>query len=271
MDTSSDTFLQYKGFVETPSIFKESSSLIQIKAFHLENEIHSTPTEINNNLMLGKRAEQFFKHQINFSNRYTIELENIQIQKDKRTIGELDFLLRENKTLELTHVEIAYKFYLFDESQSGNEIDKWIGPNRNDNFHKKLNKLANQQFPLLFLPETKNQLQLKEKFIQQKLLFKAQLFIPYGKTNLSFEKINLKAIKGTYLNIDTFVSLDWTNSYFHVPKKQNWLISPELNTQWASYESSIEEIKNSISNQKSPLIWIKHTEDSTESMFITWW
>jgi hypothetical protein len=47
--------------------------------------------------------------------------ENIQVIEDKKTIGEIDFLLKKN-TKQVIHMELAYKFYLFDPSISSEPI-----------------------------------------------------------------------------------------------------------------------------------------------------
>jgi len=78
----------------------------------------------------------------------------LQVFEGTRTIGELDFVFR-NETGELEHWETAVKFYLlFPDSfnsqtrhqpPDGSEL---IGPNATDNFQKKTNRLLTHQLPL---------------------------------------------------------------------------------------------------------------------------
>ena len=66
-------------------------------------------------------------------------MKNYQIQNKKTTVGELDFILQKNHSP--IHLEVIYKFYLYDDTFGNSEIEHWIGPNRNDNLVKKLTKL----------------------------------------------------------------------------------------------------------------------------------
>jgi len=50
------------------------------------------------------------------------------------------------------HLEIIYKFYLYDPSIGLTQLDHWIGPNRRDSLVKKLTKLKQKQLPLLYHP-----------------------------------------------------------------------------------------------------------------------
>lgn len=71
---------------------------------------------------------------------------NLQIQRDRHdTLGELDFLLRDQKRGELIHLELAVKFYLV--VQSGDDITL-PGPNARDHYFKKLHRLRSHQLLL---------------------------------------------------------------------------------------------------------------------------
>ena len=70
--------------------------------------------------------------------------ENVQIIEDKKTIGEIDFIIENITTKQLIHMELAYKFYLFDPTISSETVNNWIGPNRNDSLKEKLEKLASK-------------------------------------------------------------------------------------------------------------------------------
>ena len=108
--------------------------------------------ELPENLMLGKRVERFFSYQLKSQKRFTILKENIQIYNDKITIGELDCLLLENHKPK--HVEVVYKFYLYDHSVGKTELEHLIGPNRKDTLTQKIEKLKLKQLPLLHKIET---------------------------------------------------------------------------------------------------------------------
>ena len=93
------------------------------------------------NIRLGHLAEKIVSELIKLSANYNVLYENIQIIDGKKTIGEIDFIIEELKTKALIHMELAYKFYLFDPTISSEPINNWIGPNRNDSLNEKLDKL----------------------------------------------------------------------------------------------------------------------------------
>lgn len=111
--------------------------------------------ELPTNVRLGHIAERVVGQAIKVSENYEVLFENIQILEGKNTIGEIDFILREVETEQVIHLELAYKFYLYDPDISDTPIDNWIGPNRNDSLVEKLEKLKQKQFPLLHHPASK--------------------------------------------------------------------------------------------------------------------
>ena len=70
----------------------------------------------------------------------------LQIQEEGRTIGELDFVFRDESG-RLQHWEVAVKFYLHfpGEHISGSHL---IGPDPRDNFETKIKRLFEHQLPL---------------------------------------------------------------------------------------------------------------------------
>jgi len=141
---------QFMGFIQTPSLFNQLNGL---KQFHLDNneivDFDFKKLDIIENLTLGKRVERFFEFYINQSKNYELVKNNIQIIHNKHTLGELDFIIYDKTAQKYLHIEHIYKFYLYDDGIV-NEIDRYIGPNRNDTFDKKLEKLKNKQLPLLY-------------------------------------------------------------------------------------------------------------------------
>jgi len=268
-------YLQYQGYLETASIFTTennpfSQQLFSLNLIKAPAELAST-IAIKENLMLGKRVEAFFKIQIEEENSYKIILKNIQIQKEKITLGELDFILKEKSTSALKHVEVSYKFYLFDPNIEGNEIDKWIGPNRNDNLLKKITKLSEHQFPMLYRNEATKQLSLNNKEITQEVLFKAQLYIPFKNTTKRFKAINIDAIRGYYISFKDFLQLQMEKELFFIPQKQDWLMRANDNKAWHNLDTIRDELYRSIQIKKSLLIWSKDKHKNTKNLFITWW
>ncbi len=269
---------QFEGFCQTPSLFKDS--FYDLEVFDLVDDIavenfHIQNIEILEKLPLGKRVEYFFDAIIAQSSTYERVLRNIQIIHDKQTLGELDFILFDKRKEKYIHIEMQYKFYLYDDSFE-NEMDRYIGPNRNDTLVLKLQRLKNKQFPLLFNELTKGYLKNVDlNNIEQKILFKANIFLPRNLKNKKLSLINNTCINGYFLSFKEFIEDDtFRKMSLFVPDKFDWLINPILNENWKSYEEAKEEIEFFINKNISPLIWSRYTNNGEiiiERFFLTSW
>ena len=101
------------------------------------------------------------------------------------------------------------------------------------------------------------------------LCFLASLFIPY-ECKASFSPFYEKAIKGFYLNFETFASLDNSAKTYHLPSKKEWGIDPSENEIWTDFNGVEKYIDTSIKEKQAPLCWQKH-KDSYLAFFIVWW
>ena len=221
-------------------------------------------------LRLGHLAEKIVSLLIKSSTNYDVLYENIQLVEHKKTIGEIDFILSNQNTKELIHLELAYKFYLYDPNISSEEINNWIGPNRNDSLKEKLDKVKSKQFPLLYHDAAKSKLDsLEIGDISQQLCLLASLFIPY-QSETRFSAAYQKAITGYYLSFEDFVSLDHSEKTYYLARKEEWGIDPSENEKWENFSQVQPQIRESIAEKKAPLCWQKH-KDSYSAFFIVWW
>ncbi|MCC1485079.1 DUF1853 family protein [Winogradskyella immobilis] len=263
--------LQYHGFINTPSLWA-NNDIYGLNQFKFENYYRKINNlkQFNAN-RLGKRVEQFVVFHLNLLEDINIIDKNIQIKKDKRTIGELDLLLL-NKN-QATHIEIIYKFYLYDTSiDSRNQLDKWIGPNKKDTLIYKLKKLKEKQLPLINHPNSKRLLEnyfVSAKNIEQHVCFKAQLFIPYKTNQIDISPLNTSCIKGFYIPYSQLDRLK--NCMFYIPKKLDWLIEPHLKVDWMSFDASKIEMNMYIGQLRSPLCWLRSKNNTLQKCFVTFW
>ncbi|MGY8933933.1 MAG: DUF1853 family protein [Flavobacteriales bacterium] len=226
--------------------------------------------QLPTNIRLGHLAEKIVSELIKSSSNYKVLYENIQVIDGKKTIGEIDFIIEELKTKALIHMELAYKFYLFDPDISSEPINNWIGPNRNDSLKEKLYKLKRKQFPLLYHSCTKskfNTIEIDE--VSQALCLLVSLFIPY-EYKANFSPIYKKAIRGYYLNFDKFTSFDNSAKNYYIPSKKEWGMDPSENNSWTDFKGIEKYIKTSITEKQAPLCWQKY-KDSYLAFFIVWW
>lgn len=269
---------QLLGYLHTPPLWREE--LLGLKQFDpgettsrdLPDPKEAIPS-LASNFVLGKRMESFFELLIQSSNRYKLLANNIQISRKKITLGELDFLLKDLYTSQNIHLELVYKFYVYDPSFSSEEA-RWIGPNRKDSFLQKMEKIRQKQFPLLHKPETRDflkSLNLAPEDLIQQTYFKAKLFIPRAFQREEFPKLNHECIAGYYLSFKEFDNADYKDFKYHAPSKQDWPVAPKFGRDWVSFSEIKEQIQSSFDKRKSPLIWMKRSESEFEAFFVVWW
>ena len=268
---------QVKGFYNTNSLFEDT--IYDLDIFELEsidiNSFDSSVIDIKIQLPLGKRVEHFFEALLNNSLRYDVILKNIQIINNKNTLGELDFLLYNKKEDIYTHVELVYKFYVYDDRFT-KELDRYIGPNRSDTLVLKLNKLKDKQFPLLFKEQTKEYIkEIDLTNVNQKVCYKANIFLPLHLVGKKIPLINNATVTGFYLSFEKFKEqIDFKDYEFFLPHRYDWLTNPNTNNIWKNYDEAKEEIEFFINLKASPLIWLRKVEEDKvkhERFFVTWW
>lgn len=246
---------QFSGFFNTPHLF--TAPILGMSPF-LKTCIN-TPVfkdDVPVKTRLGKRVERYVGCEMSHVEELTILVENCQIQtEDNRTVGEIDCLvLDEGKPV---HVEIQFKYYIYDESLGTTEIDHCIGPMRRDSLNEKLSKLKNKQLPLLYRPETKavlDNLNLKAEDFKQQIYFKAQLFMPYGKT-VVLKTLNPECVYGVYFKYDRLH--EFKDYKFYIPKKQDWLLDVTPHISWKTYTNSLEQLNTFKFEGYAPLVWLK--------------
>ena len=220
-------------------------------------------------LRLGQLAEQFIFNQIESSDELDLVAENIQIKDDTRTLGELDAIIKHFD--HFVHLEIVYKFYVYDHSQGPGEIDFWIGPNRKDSLVEKLKKLQEKQFQILYNTISKAYLQslrIDINSIVQRVLFKAQLFVPY-KSNIVFDKLNPNCVKGFYIHIDQLDT--FKDHVFYIPSKHEWFLEANDTVSWQNYFDFKLNVQTHLSEKQSPMFWIKSNAENLQKGFLVWW
>ena len=94
---------------------------------------------------LGLRFEMFIWFWLLDHAYHPYELLGHSIQKidGRKTVGELDFVLRNTATAEIEHWEVALKYYL---AEGDFSLPYWYGLNRSDTLSRKLNHFTQKQF-----------------------------------------------------------------------------------------------------------------------------
>jgi hypothetical protein len=82
---------------------------------------------------------------------YRLVHHGLAICSQRRTIGELDFLVEDRRSGKLQHWEVAVKFYLG--TQPGGDYHHWLGPALHDRLDLKVDRLLRHQLELPFTNE----------------------------------------------------------------------------------------------------------------------
>lgn len=260
---------RFDGFLKTPNLWKENA-VFGLEQLNLDDKQIRIDIDINEKQRLGKYVEDLVFYQLEQTKGVEILAKNIQIQKEKLTLGELDCLFKING--KPIHLEIVYKFYLIDESLGSTEIEQCIGPNRKDSLVQKLNKLREKQLPLLYSSECQNflsEFNLRPNDFDQRVLFKAQLLLPYQHENILLNSLNPDCIVGLYLRKHDLEN--FKDCKFYMPTKKDWLINPHENVSWKNYQNSIEKFQEYLEQNYAPLILIKQLNGEILKCFLIWW
>jgi hypothetical protein len=265
------TRLRYEGFSQTPPLWGEET----VSPFPQIKLVGSSPSGnvpvVFKNHRLGKLVEEFAFHQLKDQDGITWIADNLQIRDNRRTVGEIDALYYDHNVP--VHLEVAYKFYLYDTLEDHDHpLAYWIGPNRKDNLFYKLSKLHGKQFPLLHNALTKPYLdryELAGDGIEQRLCFRAQLFVPYQNGNVNFGDLNPDCVVGNYLSHQKLALFKGLK--FHLPAKLDWLVAPHHAVEWIGYQSFADEINRYVLEERSPLVWVRHGEGDFRRWFVVFW
>lgn len=260
---------RYDGFLQTNCLWK-NDAVFNLHQFEIEQKSSKVNIEIDEKLRLGKYIERFVSYQLEQESDVSILCENIQIQREKRTLGELDCIILKDK--QPIHLEIIYKFYVYDVSRGNTEIEHFIGPNNKDSLLEKLTKLKEKQLPLLYSNECKSYIKLINlniEEIKQQVYFKAQLFVPFSNQNIELKTLNSDCIIGFFINKKELEQ--FSNCKFYIPNKKDWLIIPHQNVDWLNFYQFKENSDKYLARDFSPLCWLKKANGEIEKFFFVWW
>ncbi len=127
---------------------------------------------------LGNYFETLWSFALEMTPRYSLVERNLQIVDGQRTLGEIDFIVRDHETGRLAHWELAIKFYL----GVGNTVgyDAWHGPGKKDRLDLKIDHLLGRQTLLSSHPVAQAELRRRGIVIDDcAVILKGRLFYPW--------------------------------------------------------------------------------------------
>lgn len=261
------------GFYKTPPLWlKEQFGIGQFEFPTIDFSSFISET-IPEQLRLGHKMEYVFEQLLNSSNDWKILAKNLLIDKGKIRIGELDFLLSHKHSAAHYHIELAYKFYIIN-PEITEPIHRLMGPNKQDMFYTKLDKLKEKQFPLLYSEEISKKLRdlkINPVKVKQQACFKTQLFAPYGNETISIRPLNKKCITGSWIRFDDFNTSEFKKLEFYIPFKQEWVLAPSAKRTYSSHYETLLDINLRMLKENAPMLWVQKPNGDLEKLFVVWW
>ncbi|WP_422080282.1 DUF1853 family protein [Ulvibacterium sp.] len=264
---------QFHGFLNTPPLWRNSQFGIRQFNFPKIDLNRFSTRPIPQGIRLGHQMEHVFQQCITHSDTYEILLHGLPIKEGNRTIGEIDFILKEVQTQKLIHVELTYKFYIIDPKIS-EPIHRLMGPNRRDMFFTKMEKIKEEQFPLLHSHEGIKALSGKaidSTKIEHQACFKAQLFTPFENTKVPIRPLNVDCILGYWLRFDDFNTKEFRSNTYYIPFKSEWAVVPHTDVPWVSHLEVLMEVNLRMLKENAPMIWMKKPDGQIDKFFVVWW
>lgn len=187
------------------------SSKAYFEKWEAENQLQLSQLSKNAQYKLGHYAEALLSFFFHNHPRFDLIYENQQVIIDGRTIGEVDFIIKDlelNKTL---HIELALKYYMLYDASKG--LHGFLGPSAHDNLGAKLEHLQKHQSQLVLKHPEAFPL-VKDQEIESQIWMKGRLFFPPNHTAQLDAQLNPDLPKGTWskdLNLAAkpLHKLDW--------------------------------------------------------------
>ena len=259
---------RFIGFLKMPFLW--NGELNGLTQFDYSFDNQQFDGVLNPKLRLGKYVEQFISFCLQRDSEFSDIEENIQIQDEKITIGEIDFVFK--KSAIPYHLELSCKFYIVDFTRGNEEIEFCVGPNNSDSLAAKLNRLQHHQLPLLHKDTTRSYLEkinFNPSKAIQRVLFKCQLFLPYDQLEFRFKELNNECIYGFFIRPKSLTKLK--DCKFYIPQKKDWLIAPHTHVSWMNYDAFRKEIQACMQRKNSPMCWLKTKTGAFKKFFVLWW
>ena len=165
---------------------------------------------------------------------YEVLARNLQIRGAQRTLGELDFVVRNPRTHEIEHHEVAVKFYLgihldahseapleAQQQESGNTF--WHGPNAIDRLDLKTRNLLEQQSQRTLLTEATAALRVLgiDQPVITRIFMPGYLFYPLDQKVSAPPQVPANHERGHWLYLEQARRLD-ARHWVHL-QKPHWL------------------------------------------------
>ncbi|MCK5907305.1 MAG: DUF1853 family protein, partial [Flavobacteriales bacterium] len=185
-----------------------------------------TFTEKRYSYRLGRYFENLLLFYFNFHPNIEVIEFGKQIFSGKRTIGEMDFILKNISTGQIVHLETALKYFAKEKDRTN--FHSYICPNGSRTFGEKIDKIFSKQLKITETPEAMEFLKSIDVYPVKSFHFiKGTLFYhPDEADAVINERLNPLHLKGWWIYYKEIESLS-NNSKYKLVHKLKWL-SPEI-------------------------------------------
>ncbi|MDX1328329.1 MAG: DUF1853 family protein [Arenibacter sp.] len=263
----------YDAFQKTPPLWYDNYEGLEQFVFPGINLQDFSPLPIPKQLRLGHQLEFVFHQLLLHNRRYKVLATNVPVRKNKITLGEFDFILRDLITGKPIHLELTYKFYIVTGVQNTPMEEQLLGPNFRDTYMQKKERIISHQLPLSSHKEGRNTLKeygIATKDLSKLVCFKSQLFTPYYSTKMDVTPFNSDCIRGSWISNMDFEREEFTSYQYYLPTKLEWLLLPYNEVEWCSYKDILDSILPRLENNSAPLLWVKKSAMELSKIFILW-
>ncbi len=161
---------------------------------------------------VGRYFEQLLLYWLAHVRGVDVVANGMQLRDGKVTVGELDFLYRDEVD-KLTHCETSVKFFL---CAPGNEPSAFPGPNARDNFERKVSKLFDKQ--LRASEGRVDGIERREGLIKGMIFYRAD-----GATAAAPARLAPDHLRGSWCRADEVEELGSFGDAYAVVEKPHWL------------------------------------------------
>ncbi|MBD0785078.1 DUF1853 family protein [Vibrio sp. Y2-5] len=201
--------------ITTPSLFEAKPPIVSTPPFIHNAEVDWGP--YRGNRRLGFVYQHLCSKLFTLAPTYSSIAEEIQLNHEGKTIGAVDFILKNKKSEQFEHWEVAVKFYLLHQGF-------WYGPNAQDRLDLKLAHMLEHQLPLSSHEQFSKRYPLWKNAVPR-LLMQGRLYInPFNSeptpTECGGYKLNSSQISGHWCYQS---QVDQVEERLYVIEKSQWL------------------------------------------------
>lgn len=204
----------------------------------------------------GYRVGRYFEQLIHYWLRHIREVEviatGLQLKEGKVTVGEIDFLYRDESNT-LVHCEASVKFFL---CTPGSTPSEFPGPNARDNFEAKSTKLFEKQLPA--------SVGRVEGIGARHGLVKGMIFYRDGEPDVATpRRLAADHQRGRWLRANEASALQAADGLFSIAAKPHWL-APQLDAQLLAPDAMVAHLTDHFLGAAHPVMVSERSHDGTE-------